>query len=115
MAKAKGNNPVYKKRMTEEEKKNIEIKAEEEKKKRKNIVSHSTFIVAFMAVFLLVSFVGRWVLAVQNGYYKSIVLVDDSVSDALNGAVGLDPGRVDGRGEGGLDGLLDVFLAEGFL
>ena len=89
MARRQGNKPVYKKKKTEEEIRIEQEAIEKEQHRRRNVSRHSVMIVAFSAIFVAVAFIGRWVYAVQDGFYDSYVKVDDTVDTALSGATGL--------------------------
>lgn len=89
MAKRKGNRPVYKKKKTEEEIRLEREAAQKEQHRKENVTKHSAIIVAFSTIFVIIAFIGRWVYAVQDGFYDSYVLVDDSVDTAISGATGL--------------------------
>ena len=48
-----------------------------------------TWLFAVVAVVLVAVFLGRWVTAINEGYFASFVLVDDSVDQAMANAAGL--------------------------
>ena len=85
MAKRKGNRPVYRKEKSEEEIKEEEEISKKESHRKKNVRRNSVLVVAFSTVFLAVMFIGRWVYAVQTGFYDTYVLVGDDVETALGG------------------------------
>ena len=58
----------------------------------KNVAKNSTIIFWFTAVVLLVLFLGRWVVAIANGYEASFVELDASSVTAVGNMQGLVPG-----------------------
>lgn len=63
-----------------------------ERKARKNVAKNSTIIFWFTAIVLVVLFIGRWVVAIANGYYASFVEMTNTVS-AVQNMKGLNPGE----------------------
>ena len=62
-----------------------------QRKARKNIATHSVILFWFTAIALVLLFVGRWVVAIGNGYYGAFVEMDASVSQAARNMTGLTP------------------------
>ena len=62
-----------------------------QRKARKNVANHSVILFWFTAIALVLLFVGRWVVAISNGYYGAFVEMDASVSQAARNMTGLDP------------------------
>lgn len=58
----------------------------------KNVAKNSTILFWFTAILLLALFLGRWVVAIANGYEGSFVEVDASAATAVSNMRGLTPG-----------------------
>ncbi len=58
----------------------------------KNVAKNSTIIFWFTAIVLVALFVGRWVVAIANGYEATFVEVDASAATAVSNMRGLTPG-----------------------
>ena len=63
-----------------------------ERRARRNVAKNSVIIFWFTAVVLLLLFLGRWVIAIANGYTGSFVGVDASASQAVDNMKGRMPG-----------------------
>ena len=64
-----------------------------ERKARKNVAKNSVIIFWVTAIVLVLLFVGRWVVAIANGYFGSFVQVDASAAQAVDNMRGLYPGE----------------------
>lgn len=64
-----------------------------ERKARKNVAKNSVIIFWVTAIVLVLLFVGRWVVAIANGYYGSFVELDASAPTAVGNMRGLNPGE----------------------
>ena len=60
-----------------------------QRKARKNVAKHSVILFWFTAIALVALFVGRWVVAIGNGYYGAFVEMDASVTTAAGNMTGL--------------------------
>lgn len=90
MGKVKGNKP-----QTAPRRKPKRELSEEELQKQKirqgKVAAHSTIVVTFTTVVLILLFVGRWVYAITDGYFGSFILREWwEVDDAMANAFGLD-------------------------
>ena len=83
MGKVKGNKPSYQKKTKKQEKK-------EPTKQQKNVGVHSLYISIFVAVILVIFFVGRWMMAIMNGYFNAYVKMGDSFEEAYANVGDLD-------------------------
>ncbi len=54
-----------------------------QRKARKNVAKNSTIIFWVTGIILIVLFVGRWVVAIGNGYFSSFVQLDASTATAV--------------------------------
>lgn len=58
---------------------------------KKNVAKHSTIIFWVTAIALVLVFVGRWIVAIDNGYLGAFVQVDATASSAVRSMRGLTP------------------------
>ena len=82
-----------------------------EQKARKNIAKHSTILFWFTAIALIALFVGRWAVAISNGYYGAFVEMDASVSSAAGNMTGLSVTGADKENMLTLQRAWDIFTA----
>ena len=82
-----------------------------ERKARKNVAKNSVIIFWITAIVLVLLFVGRWVVAIANGYFGSFVQVDASASQAVDNMKGLYPGEEERDGLLPLQRAWDLFTS----
>lgn len=64
----------------------------EERKARKNVAKNSVIIFWITAIVLILLFVGRWMVAIANGYSAAFTKLDASAVTAVANMTGLTPG-----------------------
>ena len=62
-----------------------------ERQARKNVAKNSTIIFWITAIILVLLFVGRWVVAIANGYFGAFFQVDYSAASAVDNMKGRTP------------------------
>ena len=65
--------------------------ADKTKKSGRNLARHSVILFWFTAVALLAIFAGRWIYAINEGYFNSFIRLDASMEQAAANMTGLDP------------------------
>lgn len=82
-----------------------------QRRKRQNVAKNSTWVFWVTAVALVLVFVGRWVVAIDNGYLGAFVQVDETAQSAVRSMRGLTPTADEREALAPLERAWDLFTS----